>query len=52
MRTEVGMVTFSLENTKITIFISAEEGTEAEDSKTCFWVYENFHAPECRVDKQ
>lgn len=35
MRAEVGMVTFPSENTKIIIFIRAEEGTEAEDSKTC-----------------
>lgn len=48
----MGRVTFPLENTKIIIFIRAEEGTEAEDSKTCLWVYEDFHAPECQVDKQ
>lgn len=52
MRAEVGMVTFPLENTKIIIFMCAEEGTEAEDSKTCLWVYEDFHTPERQVDKQ
>lgn len=52
MRAEVGMVTFPLENTKIIIFTCAGEGTEAEDSKTCLWVYEDFYTPERQVDKQ
>lgn len=46
------METFQLENTEGIIFICAEEGMESEDSKTCSWLYKDFHIPEGQIDKQ
>lgn len=52
MISEVEMVTFSLENIKIIIFICVQGGMKAEDSKTCLWLYKDFYTPKGQVDKK